>query len=603
MSELSGAATTSALPFLLEDYAGIATYRGKIIADHDRIIEQIDSGRTIQTGGNTISFGFLEKDHTLGVFNNPNYGFTQPNGYTPFSEAQKEATRESMALWDDLIPQDIIEKHGANGADILFANTTTGPAQAAAYYPGNGQKYKGDIWVATPEVNWTNDWLGFNGYGATTIIHEAGHALGLSHPGAYNFGPGFSVNYTNGAEYAQDSEQYSIMSYWGPQETGAQPVDVRLGLIGNAQTPLLHDILTIQAKYGADPTTRVGDTNYFSNSNAGKSVYDLSANNFPYLAVYDAGGVDTFDFSTANMGVFIDLRPGSFSSATIGSPTLASANAATIAFNNATDATQGDFALWTSQGEVDAYAAFIGGLGQSRLLSDTGIAGINATSHRNISIAYNTVIENANGGSARDLLVGNQVANILNGNGGNDVLSGLAGDDVLNGGAGSDMVSYMGATAGVNVSLANAGSHVTVEGSDTFVSIEGLSGSDFADILTGDAGANVLDGLRGNDVLSGGGGTDTFQFAPVSGHDRITDFVSGTDKIDLSLIDANTTAGATGNQAFAFIGNAAFTAAGQVRTYSEAGENFLAGDANGDGVADFTINLGMATALQTDLFL
>ena len=29
----------------------------------------------------------------------------------------------------------------------------------------------------------------------------------------------------------------------------------------------------------------------------------------PYVSVYDAGGQDTFDFSTANRGVFIDLRP------------------------------------------------------------------------------------------------------------------------------------------------------------------------------------------------------------------------------------------------------------------------------------------------------
>lgn len=60
-----------ALPFRLDDYAGLGTYRGKEIADFDRIIEQIDSGRMIQTGGNTISFGFLDKNHTIGVYNNP----------------------------------------------------------------------------------------------------------------------------------------------------------------------------------------------------------------------------------------------------------------------------------------------------------------------------------------------------------------------------------------------------------------------------------------------------------------------------------------------------------------------------------------------------
>ena len=171
------------------------------------------------------------------------------------------------------------------------------------------------------------------------------------------------------------------MSYFGPQETGAQPINAALFTIGNAQTPLLHDILTIQAKYGADPTTRVGNTNYFSNSNAGNAVYDLAKNPYPYLAVYDAGGEDTFDFSTANRSVFLDLRPGSFSSAALGAVTLAQANAIISEFNAATDASQGqgDFALYNTQAEVNADADFLGTLGHNRVLNDTGVAGIFAT--------------------------------------------------------------------------------------------------------------------------------------------------------------------------------------------------------------------------------
>lgn len=441
-----GVEATSALPFLLEDYAGIATYAGKPIFNQEQVIGQIDGGSKIS--GKTITFSFFDGPHSIGVYNNPNYGFSEPDGYSPFSDAQKAVAREAMVLWDDLVVQKVVEKNG-NGADILFANTSTGPAQAWAYYPGNGYKYQGDVWTATPEVNWTNNWLQYNGYGRTTLIHEAGHALGLSHPGDYNFsddndgdGQPDPITYEGDAFYAQDTEQYSIMSYFGPQESGAQPVDVALGLVGNAQTPLLHDILTIQAKYGADPTTRVGNTTYFANSNAGNAVYDLAKNPFPYLSVYDAGGIDTFDFSTADRGVFLDLRPGAFSSATIGSPTLAQANAITAEFNAATDAAQGDFALWTSQAEVDEFADFIGSLGASRLAADTGYAGIDATSHRNISIAYNTIIENATGGSGRDYLVGNHVANRLTGNAGSDILNGLEGDDILIGGGGSDLFVF-----------------------------------------------------------------------------------------------------------------------------------------------------------------
>jgi Ca2+-binding RTX toxin-like protein len=50
-----------------------------------------------------------------------------------------------------------------------------------------------------------------------------------------------------------------------------------------------------------------------------------------------------------------------------------------------------------------------------------------------------TTIENAIGGSARDLLWGNEVANVLNGMGGDDVIRGFGGNDTLYGGAGKDV--------------------------------------------------------------------------------------------------------------------------------------------------------------------
>jgi serralysin len=535
-SGVTGVSSVSAAPFVLEDYAGLATYRGKPIYNHEQVIGQIDAG--VEFSGKTITFSFLDGPHSIGIYNNPKYAFDEPEGYSPMSAAEKAVARDAMQLWDDLIPQKIVEKNG-NGADIVFANTTTGPAQAWAYYPGKGAKVSGDVWTADPSVNWTNDWLQYDGYGRTTIIHEAGHALGLSHPGDYNFsddddgdGEPDPITYVADAFYAQDSEQYSIMSYFGPQETGAQPVNGALLLVGNAQTPLLHDILTLQAKYGADPTTRTGDTNYFANSNAGNPVYDLAVNPYPYLSVYDAGGIDTFDFSTANRSVFLDLRPGAFSSAAAGAVTVAQANAILTAFNAATDAAQGDFPLYNTQAEVNADADFLGTLGHNRVLNDTGISGIFATTHRNISIAYNTVIENAAGGSARDYLVGNHVSNQLKGNGGNDVINGLGGDDWLWGGAGAD----------------------------------------------------------------------EFRFFDNPGNDTIVDFLSGTDRIHLTEIDAN--AAAAGNQAFAFIGGAAFSgAAGELRSYSVGGSNWVAGDVNGDGIADFTIGTGPSQAVLGDFLL
>ncbi len=88
----------------------------------------------------------------------------------------------------------------------------------------------------------------------------------------------------------------------------------------------------------------------------------------------------------------------------------------------------------------------------------------------------------------------------------------------------------------------------------------------------------------------------------IGGNERITDFATGVDKIRLSEIDANT--GVAGNQAFTFIGAAAFTASrASCGPTAQGGVNYVAGDVNGDGVADFTINLGTGTAVVTDFFL
>ena len=61
-----------------------------------------------------------------------------------------------------------------------------------------------------------------------------------------------------------------------------------------------------------------------------------------------------------------------------------------------------------------------------------------------------------------------------------------------------------------------------------------LQGRVGADSLTGGGGNDTLAGGGGDDVLTGGSGGDTFIFAKGGGHDVITDFADGLDRIDLS---------------------------------------------------------------------
>lgn len=518
-------------------YKRTATSPTKEIFSLDKVQQQIDSGQSLEVGSDgVITYGFFDHKHALGLNNKPQTEMTggEGDGYSPFTEAQKDAARSSMELWDDLIAPGIVEVSGKPGAsawgknevDIWMANTTTGPNNAWAYLPGeDGPQYRrieGDVWTAPAEKYYAAGWLTLGSYGSHTLTHEIGHSLGLSHPGAYDGAA--ATTYDAMAEYAQDSHQYTIMSYWSGQATGALATNWSLLRANYVQTPMLHDILTIQTKYGADPTTRSGDTTYGFNSNAGRDVFDFSANRDPYLSIYDAGGNDTLDLSGFTASQFVNLQPGTFSSVGAAVPTAAEINANRAAHYEAT----GELLPELTQAQVNATAAnFMNGAFQ-RIGQFTGVGGIFATGHDNLSIAYGTVIENAIGGSARDLLWGNDVANRLEGRGGND----------------------------------------------------------------------VLNGFKGADTLIGGAGIDFFQFSTLNDFgNTIVDFTPG-DKIDVSKFDTNP--GAAGDQAFAFIGQAAFSnVAGQLR-YSN---GLLEGDVDGNGLADFSVIIANAAPLTSGDFL
>jgi Ca2+-binding RTX toxin-like protein len=146
---------------------------------------------------------------------------------------------------------------------------------------------------------------------------------------------------------------------------------------------------------------------------------------------------------------------------------------------------------------------------------------------------------------------------VLNGLGGNDKIYGFAGDDTINGGDGNDQIFGYG-----------------------------------------DA-----------DTLTGGAGADRFWFTTaidsrVSSFDTITDFTRAqNDKIDMSLLDANS--GVAGDQAFNFVGIAAFThTAGELRYEQSGGDTYIYGDMNGDGTADLMVKLiGVHDLVSTDFTL
>ena len=75
------------------------------------------------------------------------------------------------------------------------------------------------------------------------------------------------------------------------------------------------------------------------------------------------------------------------------------------------------------------------------------------------------------------------------------------------------------------------GGEITLEG----VTMTDLTADMFVlDDFAGGTGDDTIEGGTTDDTMTGGEGADTFVFEPGHGNDRITDFISGTDKIDLT---------------------------------------------------------------------
>jgi len=409
-------------------------------------------------------------------------------GFSRFSTAQINATELALQSWSDVANVTFVRAGSgnsgsgaySNSATILFGNYSSGMDGAAAftYFPGSTaySSFDGDVWVNSTLSYNANPVL--NGYGQLVLVHEIGHSIGLDHPGDYNAGPNVTITYDTDAAYFEDSMQYSVMSYFTENHTGGD-----FGIYYPA-TIMLDDIAAAQRLYGANMSTRTGDTVYGFHSNAGRAWFTAnSASNPLIFAVWDAGGADTFDFSGYASNQKIDLGQGNFSN--------------------------------------------VGGL------------------IGNVAIAKGVTIENAIGGSGADTIIGNSVANHLQGAGGADTLTGGAGADifVVTTGGGADVITdFTVGTDKIDATAYGAYQSIVQSGADTVVtfapgvtetlrnvsattvtasSFIGLNaapppppagqtiyGSAGADYLVGGAGDDTLYGYDGKDKLDGKAGAD-----------------------------------------------------------------------------------------------
>jgi len=291
--------------------------------------------------------------------------------------------------------------------------------------------YSGGV-TTSARVNISTQWLTDYGSGLNTYSFQTYlHEIGHALGLGHAGMYNNTANYETDARYANDAWPTTVMSYFGENEN---TYFSNLGFsFGYVNTPMLADIRAMATLYGLSTTTRAGDTMYGFNNNSGRSEYGAAVGS-PLVdyTIFDTGGFDTLNYSGFSSNQTINLNPETFSN--VG-----------------------------------------GGIG-------------------NVSIAFNTIIENALGGNGNDILIGNAVDNTLNGGAGVDTLTGGAGNDTF-GGAKADL-------NGDTITDFAVGDKIVI----TDASLAGFSSNLSGGVLTFTGGSLNLQGVSGQLTASAAAG-------------------------------------------------------------------------------------------------
>lgn len=434
---------------------------------------------------------------------------------SPFGEAVFRDGLAQVENFANIRFTEIEELGEAFGTIRIFGNTAdSGRVIGFAGLPSDSPTAS-DIAIFESEI-------AGNGLLRFVILHELGHALGLTHADLEEEGNIFPAEFA-GAEFTLLTPSFASAFFPDAVRASFYPTTFSYG-----------DILALRQIYGA-PTTPDED-----------NVYRFDLNQQYWETIFDTGGTDTIEIFGGSEAVKLDLTgDDSFGGAFIDVGT-------TVTYFSA-----GGFAIGSRSETV-----FVS---PETVIENIIVAGGDDTVVGNS--AGNRILggdgaDNIDGADGSDRLLGEAGADILLGKAGADTLAGGAGDDISAGGEGNDALFAGSGDTGDDLAFGDNGADLLAGGAGNDTLVGGsYTGTGQAFSVT----AGAVNGAA-RDTLFGGDGDDLL----ITGS---FDDANNNLQVDAGEVDASSTANHT-----------AFAGLGDDKIYGAAGHDVLGGGTGDDTI-------------------